>query len=105
MRIAVAALLAAPVLVACTSAGGDRIARDAAKSVIGRTVATRFPGVPVGPAVDCLIENATRDEVLGLASDTMTGPTAATTETIFLVARRPATIQCLAARGSAAFPT
>lgn len=105
MRAALTILAALPALAGCAPGGGEAVARDAASSVIGRTVATRFPGLPVEPAVDCLMANATRGEVLGLASDTMTGPTAATTETILAIARRPATLQCLAAGGAAAFPT
>ncbi len=104
MRTAMVATLFAS-LAACTSTGADRLTRDAAKSVIGRTVATRYPGVPVQPAVDCLIDNATADEVRGLASDTLTGPTAATTETMLGIARRPATLRCLAAQGAAGLPT
>ncbi len=96
MRWAAALLLAG----ACVPATGEEIARDAAKSVIGRTVATRFPGLPVQPAVDCLVDNATNEEVLALASDTVTGPTAATTETVLAIASRPRTLNCLAASGA-----
>ncbi len=99
----IATLLAS--LAACAPSGADQLARDAAKSVIGRTVATRYPGVPVQPAVDCLIDNATAGEVRGLASDTLTGPTAATTETILGIARRPETLRCLAAQGAPGLPT
>ncbi len=99
-----AAVFLLPALAACDPAAGDRLARDAARSVIGRTVATRFPGVPVQPAIDCLIDNASPNEILGLASDTVTGPTAATTETILAIARRPEAIRCFAASGAATLP-
>ncbi len=100
-----AAMRAGPLLILLAGCvqGGEGVARDAAKSVIGRTVATRYPDLPVQPAVDCVIDNATNAEVLALASDTVTGPNAATTETVLAIVSRPGTLTCLAA-GRAAWP-
>lgn len=98
------AVRAAPLLLLAAACAPGTVTRDAATSVVGRTVATRFPDLPVQPSVDCVIDNATAGEIRGLASDTVTGPTAATTETILAIASRPGTLNCLAAQDAPMFP-
>lgn len=94
-RVAAAALL----LAACTPAQQDTLARDAARQAVRPVLAERFPGMPLEPATDCVIDNASAQELLALAADAVTGPTAATVETVGGILARPETIQCLAEEG------
>ncbi|MDJ1016192.1 MAG: hypothetical protein QNJ35_06745 [Paracoccaceae bacterium] len=93
-RLALVLLLAA-----CTPAQQDQIAQDAAKQAVRPVLAEQFPGIPLEPAIDCIIENASRDEILILAADAVTGPTASTIEVMSAITRRPATIECIATEG------
>lgn len=84
---------------ACTPLQQDNLTREAAGRVIKPVLANQFPGVPLDAATDCVIDNATRDELLSMAADAVTGPTASTTQIVTTVLSRPATIQCLATSG------
>ncbi len=95
-RLAIAAVLA---LAACTPAMQDELARDAAKTAVRPVLEERFPGVPLEPATDCIIDNASADEILTLAADAVTGPTASTVEIVGRIASRPETVQCLLREG------
>lgn len=95
IRLAPFALL----LLACTPAQQDEITRDAAKTAIRPVLEDRLPGIPVEPATDCIIDNATSRELLALAADAVTGPTANTVEIVSDIASRPDTIRCLATEG------
>ncbi len=86
-------------LAACTSAQQDSLAQDAAKQAVRPILEERFPGVPLEPATDCVIENATAQEILVLAADAVTGPTASTVEVTTRILSRPETIRCLAEDG------
>lgn len=97
MRIAL--LISAVALTACTAAQQDTLAQDAAKRAVRPVLAERLPGVPVEPATDCVIENATAQEILTLAADAVTGPTASTVEITTRILARPETIRCLAEDG------
>ena len=94
-----AAVITMVALAACTPAARDDLTRSAAKSAIRPVVADRLPGVPIEPAVDCVIDNANSNELLGLASDSVTGPTASTVQTVTTILSRTGTIQCLATQG------
>ena len=100
MRLALFLILA---LSACTSQMRDELTRDAAKSAVRPVLQERFPGVPLEPATDCIIDNASADEILTLAGDAVTGPTASTVEIVGNIATRPGTINCLASEGLTAF--
>jgi len=93
------ALFAAVALTACTAAQQDDLARDAAKKAVRPVLEERFPGVPLEPATDCIIDNANAQEILALAADAVTGPTASTAEIVLRVASRPETIECIAKDG------
>jgi len=97
--------LVVPLLVACTPAQQDELTRDAAKRVVRPILQERLPGVPVEPATDCIIDNATSGELLSLAADAVTGPTANTVEIVSDIATRPETIRCLATEGLPALLT
>lgn len=84
---------------ACTTEMQDDLARDAAKNAVRPVLSERLPGIPVEPATDCIIENASANEILALAADAVTGPTASTVQMVTDIAARPGTIQCLATEG------
>ncbi|MGB3408901.1 MAG: succinate dehydrogenase [Jannaschia sp.] len=88
-------------LAACNTGVGTDLTRTAAKSVVNSVVAERFPGVPLAPATDCIIDNSTSDEIITLASAAATRDDAAASQVVLDVARRPDTLRCL---GSDALP-
>lgn len=88
-----------PAVLACTPVEREAVARDAARSVVTRVVVDRFPGVPVQPSIDCVIDNATLDEIVSLASHSVTGPNAAATQTVAAIATRASTLECLTREG------
>ena len=100
MRV-VACLLAVS-LGACTPAVQDQLTREAARATITPVVVERFPGVPVEPALDCIIDNASSAQLLSLAADTVTGPNAATAQIVSDIASQPETLSCFAASYSGA---
>ena len=90
------ALFAIFLLSACAPGLQDELARAAAKSAIQPVLAERFPGIPVQGAADCVIDNASAQEILILAADATTGATASTSEIVGGILSRPATQTCLA---------
>ncbi len=90
---------AATLLLACTPAQQDELTRDAAKRAVRPVLEERLPGVPLEPATDCIIDNASSRELLSLAADAVTGPTANTVEIVSDIATRPETVRCLATEG------
>ncbi|KMK66360.1 hypothetical protein [Puniceibacterium sp. IMCC21224] len=94
--ISVLAILA---LVGCTAQSQDQIARNAARSSVSRVLAERFPGVPLQPAADCVIDNANATQILALAADSVTGPSQNTVEIVTNIVSQPETLTCLAAEG------
>ncbi|AWI84186.1 hypothetical protein CEW88_11130 [Alloyangia pacifica] len=96
MRAALGLVL---VLAACSPQTQDQIARQAAKSTVARVVADKYPGLPVEPALDCVIDNASSTQIYALAADSVTGPTASTVEVVSDIVSKPETLTCLAAEG------
>ena len=97
-------------LAACNSPIADRFARDAARATVNPILAQRFPGIPLQPATDCVIESATAPEILTLAgaatrTATATGPDPQATRLVLEIATRPQTIECLAVDGLPAILT
>jgi hypothetical protein len=92
-------LSALVILTACTQAAQDQIARDAARASATKVLAEKFPGVPLQPAADCVIDNASSRQILSLAADSITGPTANTVEIVTNIVSKPETLTCLAAQG------
>ena len=83
----------------------DELARDAAKrSVQPGAEAERFPGVPLEPASDCVIDNSSAGELTRLAL-AGTRPTVSdeTSALVVKIAARPETIRCLATDGLTPF--
>ena len=78
---------------------GEEVARDQARDAIDPIVAEKFPGVPVKPVTDCVIDNATFKEILTLAAASGTGNTVQAAEVVVDVVSRPETIKCIAVKG------
>lgn len=93
------AFLILALLAGCSTAQQDQLAQRAAKNAVRPVLAENFPGVPLEPATDCVIENAGSQELLALAADSVTGPTASTVEIVKNIVSRRETIQCLATKG------
>jgi len=98
MRL-VALILAVPALSACVFAGAqeaaDTLARDQARNVVNAEVERRFPGVDASPVTDCVIDNASAQEILTVAQAAVVGVNDRTTTTITQVLQRPETIRCV----------
>jgi len=94
----VASLLA---LSACdyASQSADQLARQQAKAVINGVVADRLPGVNAAPVTDCIVDNATTNEIVTIAGAAVTGVTAATAAQVVAITRRPDTMTCIASNG------
>jgi hypothetical protein len=88
-------------LTACVdSEPANYIAREAAKDAVRPVLQRRLPGVPVEPAVNCVIDNATASEILSLAEDGVTGtPDDGTVRIVSDIVRRQGTIDCLIREG------
>jgi hypothetical protein len=86
-------------LAACTPQMQDELTRDAARTAIRPVLEQRFPGVPLEPVTDCVIDNASSSELLSLASDAVTGATANTGEIVTNILSRPETLNCVATEG------
>ena len=86
-------------LAACTPESQDAVARESAKSVVNPILAERFPGLPVSLATDCVIDNATTQEIVTLASGALTGVTPQTIQTTNTILARPGTIECVTNAG------
>ncbi|MEM7491331.1 MAG: hypothetical protein AAF390_19630, partial [Pseudomonadota bacterium] len=57
-RVGIGAALVAPLLLAaCNTPIATQVTRDAARSAINPVVARQFPGVPLEPATNCIIDN------------------------------------------------
>ena len=100
-----AALSAVAVLAACVDTRpADTIAREAAKDAVRPVLQRRLPGVPVEPAVNCVIDNASAGEIISLARAGAAGaPDPASVETVLAILRREGTIDCLATDGLSPF--
>jgi hypothetical protein len=86
----------------------DQAARNTSKSAVNEAILTRFPQVPkelVVPFTDCVVENATAEEINVLARYAVIGPDDTTANVIRGVLARPQTQQCLSARAPAAAAT
>ncbi|WP_300436212.1 hypothetical protein [uncultured Mameliella sp.] len=94
-----AALAVAGLLAACSPQAQDEIARSAARSALTPVVADTFPGVPLEPTLDCLIDNANAQQIRALAADAVIGPTESTVQIARDIASKPETLRCLALNG------
>lgn len=104
LRAAAITLLALS-LGAC-SAGqdlADNLARDKARSVVIPIVEKRIPAAPAAPIAECVIDNASVQEILLLAKASVVGASIETTDTVITILKRPDTLKCIAVDGIAPF--
>jgi len=85
------------VLAACDIGNAlvEQTSRDVAKGVVSNVIQQKFPGTNVAPYTDCVLDNASFDEVLEIAQSAATGGKKATA-LVLEIAARPATAQCIA---------
>ena len=100
-----ALLLAIPLLLtACADNGiADQLARDQARKAVNPVLAERFPGVPLEPATNCVIDQASASEIFQLAKAGATTVSQTDVELIVQIATRRETIECLLKDGIAPF--
>ena len=80
----------------------DDAARAQAKTVVTKTLVTRFPAVPkaaVTPFSDCVIDHATGPEIRALIGDAVTQIDDETALLVRQILTRPETQNCIASRG------
>ncbi|MDH5798450.1 MAG: type VI secretion system baseplate subunit TssK [Paracoccaceae bacterium] len=92
-------------LAACEPDGlVDRVAREEAKVAVRPILASQLPGVPIEPAVNCVIDNASAQEILRLARAGLTAtPDQESIDLVAEIIQRPDTIECIATEGLNAF--
>lgn len=90
----VPALFGVLLIAGCNTDVGTDLTRAAAKSAVNPIVADRFPGLPLEPATDCIIDNANSNEIVTLATAAATRDDPAATQVVVDIARRPETIRC-----------
>ena len=85
-------------LAGCDVANGiaEQTTRDLAKQTVNGVVEQRFPGADVAPYTDCVIDNASTQEILTLAGEAVSGsPSQKAVETVLTIAGRPDATKCL----------
>jgi len=68
--------------------------RQAAKGVVTPIIANRFPGKNTAAYSDCVIDNATTDEIFDLAKAAVTGVDQSTVNTVVGISTRTGTVKC-----------
>ncbi|WP_371168215.1 succinate dehydrogenase [Aliiroseovarius sp. 2305UL8-7] len=101
MRVAYFAFTTVLVLSGCEAAGvaTDQIVRQQAKVAINAAVAQRFPGVNAEPITNCVVDNATTQEIVTIAGAAAAGTPETSSRTIIEIVQRPATLQCITNTG------
>lgn len=74
----------------------DQLAREQARQFVDAEVQQRFPGVDATPITNCVIDNASAQEIITIAGGIALGNTDAASSTVSTVLQRPATLQCTA---------
>jgi hypothetical protein len=98
-HVGVALLLPLMALAGCNAQTQDELARAAARSTTSKVLVQRLPGVPLQPAVNCVIDNASAQQIYALAAESVTGPTESTFQVVSGILQKPETLSCLAAQG------
>ncbi|ETX15106.1 hypothetical protein OCH239_17620 [Roseivivax halodurans JCM 10272] len=81
---------------ACTPQTQDQIARNAARSTVNRVVLERYPNLPLEPAINCVIDNASAQQIYALGADSIGGPTESSAQIVSEVVQKPESVRCLA---------
>ena len=71
------------------------------EQVINTVVERNFPGVNAAPVSNCVVDNATGDEIVTVAEAAVTGIDDETVATVLDVVKRRDTIDCIASNGIA----
>ena len=74
----------------------DQVARQQARAFVNTEVERRFPGVDARPITDCVIDNASAQEIITIAGGLVLGNEQAATNTVTEILQRPSTLQCTA---------
>lgn len=100
MRAAVA-LFAFCAVTACDVAEqvAQQTVRQEAKGVVNGLVAEKLPGMNAAPVTDCIIDNASTQEILTIGGAAVTGLTPSVTQLVLDIAKRPDTVRCIAGNG------
>jgi len=69
--------------------------REAAKRVVTPIVVDKFPGRNTEAYSNCIIDNATTDEIFSLAKAAVTGVDQDTVNTVYKIGTRPETLKCV----------
>jgi len=92
-------IILAVLLFALSGCVTDNIVQDtsrkAAKSVVTPIVVDKFPGRNAAAYSDCVIDNASTNEIFALARAAVTTPDADTVATVVNIAARRGTIECI----------
>lgn len=72
----------------------DQIAREQARTYVNTEIQGRFPGVNAEPITDCVINNASAQEIVAIAGGVALGDTQTASATVNTVLQRPETIRC-----------
>jgi hypothetical protein len=98
MMLRAIALVAVLPLTACVGFQdvADQLARQQARTFVNAEVENRFPGVDATPITNCVIDNASAQEIITIAGGIALGNTDAASSTVSSVLQRPATLQCSA---------
>lgn len=94
-----AASFAALIALSACSLGDPLVqdtSREVAKGVVNGVVQQRFPGVNAAPYTDCIIDNATTDEIIRFATSAATNNTNDASALVVEIAARPAATNCIA---------
>ncbi len=75
----------------------EQIARQTIKAVINPVIQTQFPGVPTEVVTDCVIDNASGQEIVEIANSALLGDSTDSLYAIMPIVQRPRTIQCVSA--------
>jgi len=97
----VASIVALTGLCACQMSAplqqsAEEAARGQAKMVVNTVVESKMPGLNAAPVTDCIIDNASMNEIFTIAKATVTGIDNGTVSTVMDVAKRPDTVTCIA---------
>ena len=103
MRTKAIILALMPVFAACVPAQdvADQIARQQARTFVNAEVERRFPGVDATPITNCVIDNASAQEILTIAGGVALGDTAGAGQTVTTILQRPQVLRCTANRYTA----
>lgn len=96
-RVSAICLVAITSLASCVAVqdAADAVAREQARTFVDAEVARRAPGVDARPVTNCVINEASAQEIITIAGGTALGNEQAASNTVGAILQRPGTQQCL----------